>query len=251
MLKNKKTFISLLIFVIASIVFYWFYLSKPTAFYSEARLKGIINHTNDDVYAKEIQDIIFIDQKHVFVPYISKEKDYGLSFWKWQHHKWKIVNIIDKGGTPRIWKIKPNDPSTFVTFWNYKPADQVNEIKFRLTRERNYMMSNGNVYYAPEIFLEQRIRLLKKTYGFLKYPSNWSKIQELESKAGPKENIFFLQEHGYRTSLTMSMTTYDKNGKEVFPEESINGNDYIVEDELIDYILYADDKDFIDRESNY
>ncbi|WP_218276321.1 hypothetical protein, partial [Pseudomonas sp. FW305-BF6] len=62
--------------------------------------------------------------------------------------------------------------------------------------------------------------------------------------------IFFLQEHGYRTSLSLLMTTYDKNGKEVFPEESINGNDYIVEDELFDYIMYTDDKDVIDRERN-
>ncbi len=252
MLKNKKSIIGLsIILVITFIVIYWLYLSKPTAFYSEASLKQIISHTYEGEYAKEIQDIIFIDQKHVFVPYISKENDYGVSFWKWQHHKWKVVNIIDKAGRPRIWKIKPNDPSSYVMFWNYSPVDQVNEIKFRLIRERNYMMSNGNIYYAPEIFLDQRVRLHKKTYGFLKYPSDWIKIQKLEATAGPKENIFFLQEHGYWTSLSMSMTTYDKNGKEVFPEESINGNDYIVEDELFENILYTDDKDFIDRNRNY
>jgi hypothetical protein len=250
MLKNKISIFGLSILVIAFIVIYWFYLSKPTAFYSEARIKKIISHTYKGENAKEIQDIIFIDQKHVFVPYISTEKGYGVSFWKWQHHKWKIVNIIDKAGTPRIWKIKPSDPSSYVMFWNYSPVDQVNEIKFCLNRERNYMMSNENVYYLPEIFLEQRVSLHKKTYGFLKYPSDWIKIQKLEAAAGPKENIFFLQEHGYRTSLSLLMTTYDKNGKEVFPEESINGNDYIVEDELFDYIMYTDDKDFSDRERN-
>ncbi|MEH6936863.1 hypothetical protein V7056_03260 [Bacillus sp. JJ664] len=251
MLKNKKTIIGLLIFVIAFIVIYWFYLSKPTTFYSEARIKKIISHTYEGEYAKEIQDIIFIDQKHVFVPYISKENGYGVSFWKWQHHKWKIVNIIDKAGTPRLWKIKPNDPSSYVMFWNYNPVDRVNEIKFRLVRERNYMMSNENVYYVPEIFLEQRVSIHKKTYGFLTYPSNWSKIQKLEAEAGTRQNIFFLQEQGYPSTLSISMTIYDKDGKEVFPEESLDGNDYLVEDELFDFILYSDDKDFIDRDRNY
>jgi len=47
------------------------------------------------------------------------------------------------------------------------------------------------------------------------------------------------------------MTMYDNVGKEVFPEESLNSNDYLVEDELFEYIMYTDDKDFIDRDRNY
>jgi len=251
MLKNKITIIGSLIFAIVFIVIYWFYLSKPTAFYSEARIKKTISHTYEGEYVKDIQDIIFIDKRHVFVPYISKENGYGASFWKWQHHKWKIVNIIDKAGTPRLWKIKPNNPSSYVMFWNYNPVDRVDEIKFRLVRERNYMMSNENVYYAPEIFLEHRVSLHKKTYGFLTYPNKWSKIQKLEAEAGTKQTLFFLQEQGSSSSLSMSMTMYDNVGKEVFPEESLNSNDYLVEDELFEYIMYTDDKDFIDRDRNY
>ncbi|WP_088042400.1 hypothetical protein [Bacillus sp. EAC] len=241
MLTNKKIIISLLFTILLALsLIYWFYLAKPKPFYSERTLKHIINESTEMAFAKEIQDIIYIDQKHVYVPIISKRNEYGVSFWKWEHHKWKVVSISNKGGMPTLWKINPHDPASYAMFWNYSPDDHVYEIKIRFLRSRGFQVSDNINYYTPKIQMEKRVSLKNKTYGYFKYPQNWVEIQKLEQKI-ESSNKSILDDDAYPTSISLSMTTYDKVGKEIFPENSINGIGYTFEDDLFDNVIEEDD----------
>ena len=163
-MKNKIVQI-LVVLVLSSIVFFVFYLKlplKPTSFNASRVRSHEINQLFPQGAAKDIQDIIYIDKTHVFVPFITKEDTYGESFWIWKHNKWKLSRVEASGGNIRLWKINPDDPSSYVFVWNMNPADKIEQFKIRLMQNRSSGVTNEKIYYYPKIHLEKKIY----TYNF-------------------------------------------------------------------------------------
>ncbi|QRG66202.1 hypothetical protein [Brevibacillus choshinensis] len=215
---TKKKLWSLGFFMILpSIILYWFYFSKPTSFPTNEQLVEEMNRNFPEATASVIQETIPVGERNVLVPFISKRGDYGLSYWVWKNHKWKVASI-DTKGEPRLWKIHKNDPSSFYFVWNIHPKDQLSSIHFYMIRDRGYRITKGVEHYEPRVQMEKRVSLQEKSYGWMQLSHDWVAImnayRKAESAKLPEQDLFF------------GWIPYDQMNKETFPESSVNGTGY-------------------------
>ncbi|MFY4776445.1 hypothetical protein [Metabacillus sp. RGM 3146] len=225
-MTKKRLWISAgLILVI--ILVYWFYFSKPAYVPSKEQAIKDINSSFPKVYARVIQDTIRVDERHVLIPFISKGKNYGLSYWVWQYHKWNVAGV-DTKGSPSIWKINKNDPSTYQLVWNiHHPDNQLNSIDFYLMRKRNFNISGGIEQYDPKVQMNRNVSLLKKTYGVVKLPKEWSTLMNSFTKAASgKQNVFQRNDPFPDQTFTFGWLSISKSGKDKLILDSINGTSY-------------------------
>src|SRR5690554_1062982 len=153
-MKKKQVFIILALIVLTAVV-YLFYFAAPGEFpQKDALITEINEYTGAN--AHEIQDIIKIDERHAFVPYISKDEFYGFSFWVWDKYRWKVVRV-STWGRPEVWKIKENDPSSYHIVWNFSPKEEFRELKFYLLRDRNGYRSGDISVYMPKVQMEETL----------------------------------------------------------------------------------------------
>ncbi|MFJ7936562.1 hypothetical protein [Sporosarcina sp. NPDC096371] len=239
--KKRKLFAAgLLAVLLASAVLTWFYFSKPTSFPANDQLVETINNTMPQAEADMIQDSIYVDAQHVFVPFISKKGDYGVSYWVWQKakQKWK-VGSISTSGEPLLWRIDKKDPSTYYFVWNIHPDDQLDAVQFYLVRDRGYHISDGKENYFSKVQMEKKESLQEKSYGVLNFPDEWvsfiNPLMRVESAKQP--NIFFTSfypEH----ALLFSWISYDRMGQEKYPERTGNGSSHTDGGVDIDYVNF-------------
>ncbi|MGG4498966.1 hypothetical protein [Brevibacillus reuszeri] len=226
----KKKLWSVIFFIIfLSIFVYWFYFSKPTSFPTNEQLVEEMNSIFPEVSANIIQDTIPIDERHVLVPFISKKKDYGLSYWAWKNHKWKVASVNTKG-QPMLWKPNINDPSSFYFIWNIDPKDQLSSIHFYLIKDRGYHITKGIEHYSPRVQLEKRVSVQDKSYGLMQLPDDWvtfmnAYIKVDSAKQSPDRDMFF------------GWIPYDQKNNELFPEGSINGTLYSNGNVDLEYVM--------------
>ncbi len=211
----------------AMLVFiYWFYFSKPTPFLTNEQVVARINNEFSDADVTLIQDTIFLDHSHVFVPFISNGENHGISLWVWQKHKWTL-RYTSITGAPRIWKINTRDPSTYYMMWNMHPSDQLNSLHFYLMRERNYLISDDRAYYDPKIQMKNIINLDDQPYGVAQFPTEWVELAASSMKIEKRERNDFLSMYFYPEPYIMfGWIPYDQGGREVFPEHSVNGQSF-------------------------
>lgn len=238
MTKKRKSLTILMGFIIVVIFFiYWFFFSEPKPFLKSNAILEELNRTYPQVSAKKVQDTIFLDKKHVFVPFISERDQYGLSYWIWSNHKWKVA-YIENTGQPKLWKISKKDLKTHYFIWNIHPEDQLQTIRFFLIRDRGFHGSNEGYTYLPRVQMEKSISIKQKPYGVMKLPKDWISFKDsfikVESAKQPNTlfQSFFPEQHMY-----IGWIPYDQGGKETFPENSLNGNGYSIEDINIDHLM--------------
>ncbi|MFK9092680.1 hypothetical protein [Bacillus salipaludis] len=190
--KRVWAFTLLGIVILSSALMYRFYFSNPKPFPSNKQVAGKINHALINANASVIQDTIAVDKKHKVVPFISEEGSYGLSYWEWKKNKWRIVSV-NTGGSPHIWKVKNDDPSTYRLIWNLHPEDQLSYMKFYFVRDRSFFGHHGIETYDPKIQLEKKIPLQAKSYGVMKLPNDWIEIinSAIKMEAAKAPRTFF------------------------------------------------------------
>jgi hypothetical protein len=244
MSKQRKLVIVKIGFIIILTFFiYWFYFSKPGPFLKNNDILLEMNRTYPEVSAKTVQDTIFLDKKHVFVPFISERDRYGLSYWIWKNHKWKVA-YIENAGQPKIWKISKKDLKTHYFIWNIHPEDQLKTLRFFLIRNRGFHGTNDSYSYLPRVQMENSVSIKQKPYGVMKMPKDWvsfmSPFIKVESAKLPESifQTFILEQHMY-----IGWIPYDQSGKETFPEKSVNGNGYSMEDIVIDHVMILNEVD--------
>lgn len=233
---TKKKIGSLGFFIILlSIIGYWFYFSRPAPFPPNQQLIDEMNRIFPKATASIIQDTIPIDERHVFVPFISKKNDYGLSYWVWKHRKWQVASI-DTKGEPMLWKLNGNDPSSFYFVWNIDPKDQLSSIHFYLIRNRGYRIAEGIQRYYPRVQMEKRVPIQEKSYGTMQLSDEWVTLMNAYSKVEsakqfPEQNIF------------LGWTSYDQTNDETFPWSSVNGTMYVNSKIDLDYLMTVGKRD--------
>lgn len=238
MTKKRRSLTILMGFIfVLTFIIYWFCLSEPTPFLKTNDILKEMNRTYPEISAKKVQDTIFLDKKHVFVPYISEHNTYGLSYWIWSMHKWKVA-YIDSKGQPKLWKISKKDPNTHFIVWNIHPEDQLKSLSFFLIRDRDYHVVEGVHSYRPRVQMEKSITMEQKSYGVMKMPKNWAAFMgsfiKVESSKQPDTifQSFFPEQHMY-----IGWIPFDQNGKETFPEATVNGSGYSIENVTIDHLM--------------
>jgi hypothetical protein len=238
-MKKKWWIITGLGIVVLAVSVYWLYFSKPTSFPEKKELISKINHTLLDAHAVQIQDAIYIDDDHVYVPFITKGKEYGKSFWIWQKHKWRITSVMT-GGQPILWKVVENDPSTYHMVWNIDPMDNVEAMNLYLKKERGYQGFRDANFYEPGVQMVKRVPLPTKLYGTMKIPNEWisyinSVINIEKSKPYAAENFHLEQ------NLSFGWNNTNPYDEDTFPRRSTYGGG--MNGEEIMFVGYLDDHD--------
>lgn len=223
--------------------FYWFYFSKPGPFLQDKEILSIMNKQYPEVSATTVQDTIFLDKSHVFVPYISESNNYGISYWIWRKHKWKVA-YIDTTGQPKTWKISKGDPSKQYIVYNFHPEDRLNKLRFFIIRERNFHVSDGVETYLPRVQMEKSIGITHKSYGVMKIPKEWAIFQEqfIKVEAAKQGNTIF-QSLDFGHHMYIGWIPYDQNGVKSFPEKSVNGNGYFFENVIIEHLMILNESE--------
>ncbi|WP_312472145.1 hypothetical protein [Neobacillus sp.] len=229
--------------VLAIVAIYWFYFSKPTTFLTNEQLIGKINQAFPEAPVRVIRDIVHVDERHIFVPFISEDDHYGGSYWAWQKHKWQAV-AMDTIGGPHVWKINSKDPSTFHLLWNIHPDDQVSYLKFYCVRDRGYHGFDGGVMYDPKIQMEKKVSFEENSYGVLRLPDNWltfmKAFHKVESAKVPDllfSSIFPVDQ------MYFGWTPYDKMDKEVILKSTGNGGGFSTGNGGVDFIRYLNESE--------
>ncbi|WP_226085071.1 hypothetical protein [Mesobacillus sp. S13] len=179
---RKKVFVPLLLilFLITVGLLYWYYLSPPAAFPEQEEIKATLNDPYNRVGIAEIQDTIFLDDKHVYIPFITEEEGHGISFWEWEKHEWQLSSY-STGSTPQIWKIDADDPSSHYIMWNFHPENNLDYLTLYLIKERGFSVSEGKHHYGPGIQMDFRTEVGERSYGYTAIPSEWQEYMEAEN----------------------------------------------------------------------
>ncbi|MBT2693725.1 hypothetical protein [Bacillus sp. ISL-55] len=171
--------IFLILILIGGGIFYWYFLAPPATFPDQEEIKAVFSDSYNKVDIAEIQDTIFLDEKHVHIPFITEDESYGISFWEWQKHEWQLSSF-STGSMPLIWKIDANDPSSHYILWNFHPENDLKYLSFFLIKERGFSVSDGKHQYDPGIQMDYREKVGEKSYGYSSIPSDWQEFIQAE-----------------------------------------------------------------------
>ena len=201
---------------------------EPEAFLTDKQVIKRINSFFPESAPKVIQDVLYLDETHVYVPFINESKEYGMSFWVWKDNKWRAASV-DNGGELKAWN---GEGDSFI-MWNLNPKDEVYEIRTFMKKDRNFSASRDEGTYQPGIEMMHSIMTENKTYGVEKYPYNWRTLRNQYAalqKKTPDYGEFFEGEQ----ALKLANRFYDKDGKEVFPTVPTDGMGYSTGNDYVD-----------------
>lgn len=218
-MTRKKCWIlvGIAIFLFAISISYYFFLSKPIEFLTEDELiESVSNHyfLSDPI---EIQDVIFFDEAHVFVPFTSMGH-YGTSYWIWRNGRWKL-EAISTIQNPDIWMLDPDDPSTYYIVWNMDRNTEMTAFDIYLLNDRGYWVSNDVHQYAPRVQSKFTVPFDTKdvSYGVKQLPEDWitylDSFLKVENSKKPQIMFFdFFEPSG----AYFGWVPYDANGEVSF-----------------------------------
>lgn len=242
-MSKKKLLVILSVLAILLVIsfIYWITSTNPSSFPDNEDLIKEINHIFPQSNVKEIQDTIALDEKHVFVPFISEENKYGVSHWVWQKREWELSSV-NTGGEPQSWRIEDGDFSTTHLVWNIAPETPIEKLKFYLIKDRSFHITEGIDYYDPGVQLEEIVELSDTSYGVMPLPERWSSILDsytkLETARQPDvfSNSFNIENYMY-----FGWMAYDHFGKVLPPDHSLFGSGFTGGEEHIEHIRFLDE----------
>ncbi|WP_423406779.1 hypothetical protein AABM38_12800 [Heyndrickxia sp. MSNUG] len=242
--KTKLIALAFVVVFLAAFFGYWYYLSPPGKFPNKQTAIVEMMDTFPEADIKEIQDVTFLDIKHVYVPFITNHEGYGSSFWQWEQHEWKFVSI-DTGSTPRIWTIDPENPASTYIIWNFHPDNHLTSLTFYLMKERGYSISDGKQNYQPEVEMKLKTNIEDKpSYGSIQLPKEWqdfiiSERHLMESQSTEPLFSDWFQPPQYN----FGWRSKSKNGSEDYPPYPQNNNGFGTGDYFIEFMRYVDKED--------
>ncbi|MGP4040530.1 hypothetical protein ACTWP4_11655 [Gracilibacillus sp. D59] len=223
-MKRKKSIILLSAVILLGVIFwisYHYYFSEPDPFLS----KGVIKKQIDEYHqqeVKEIQDIIFLGEKHVVVLFISIQYDYAQAFWEWRNNQWLSIGH-NSMGSYTVWKLDKSDSESFYLIWNVRPAPNLSYIEIVGQRERQYGITQGNDYYHPEMQLMKRIDITTEQSGVEKISNAWGKVIPNFQLPTNQTNDFFVVSPS-ANKLTFGWVPYGTNHDILSVDDYISGN---------------------------
>ncbi|MBD8498571.1 hypothetical protein [Paenibacillus arenosi] len=215
----------LLAVIFSCIWFIWLPSSHPSPIPSRQAMLAEIRKHSFGVEAQEIVDVISLDDRHVYAPYISKEGSYGQSFWRWDRNQWVMGGILDKG-EPYVWELD-GKPSKQYIVYHVDPQDEVGMLKYHLLRGVHYQITDGWQRYTPSVQMSISVPVQERRYGAIPVPNDWIRVMEEEARINRSErssDIFGWMASSAQVRIVWH--AYDRKGKETFAEHSVNGSSY-------------------------
>ncbi|MCR8843509.1 hypothetical protein NQ117_07415 [Paenibacillus sp. SC116] len=227
--NRKKQWIFLgagLLVVIFSCIWFLWLPSHPSSLPSRQAMLEKLREHSFGVEAREIVDVISLDDRHAYAPYISNGGSYGQSFWTWDRTQWKVGAILEKG-EPYIWKLDGEFSKQYIVY-HVDPRDEIGTMKYHLIRERYYQISGGLQRYTPRVQMSLSIPIQEeRRYDAIPLPDDWIRMMEEEvqiSGSGQSSDLFGWMSAS--SQLRIGWNTYDRQGKKTFTEHSVNGSSY-------------------------
>ncbi|MBD8068592.1 hypothetical protein [Bacillus sp. PS06] len=221
---NRKTMALIGILVIAMIMLlYWFYPSKAKSFLTDEELINEINPHFLSVKVSEIQDIVYLDDNHVFVPYITTEGDYAISYWIYEKRKWQNAYTGTLGSPLHV---KVHSEQYFLL--NYDPLQDLQRLDFYLIKDRSFLVSDGIQSYQPRIQLKHSVQVadFPHSYSAIKLPENWiDLIGEYEQLIQYNQPDPFFGDMFLPPTVQFGVIAYDEKGEQTYPGPE-NGSGY-------------------------
>lgn len=179
MRKRHNLWIWISLISVLFAVFLWWNYSPPAAFPDNRELLKEMNSSLEEYGARDkvdrIQKVIHADSRHVAVPFVSEDGDYGMSFWIWVKRKWEMTSL-ESSGEPRMWMIDYADPSSYFLTWNIDPESAAEKLTAHMIRRRDYGVADYKHYYFPRIQLSNEITLAKESFGAMPLPATWQEV---------------------------------------------------------------------------
>jgi hypothetical protein len=218
------------------------YPHDPKPFLSNKEIKKEIMKVFPGDGVGKIQAQVFIDKKHVFVPYITKRNTYGIVNWIWKKNDWEIISIETNTADPKLWKIKSNNTLKFYLFWNINPKSRIHKMNFYLTRNRQFSVSDGVSKYQPKIQMKFEKKLNGRSYGVLKLPKNWETVMndDIFINSENQSNSLF-SSFEQPSSMSVSWLPLNENNKIKMPINSDSGSGYGNGENQIDFVPFVDE----------
>ncbi|MDM5317083.1 hypothetical protein QUF49_13835 [Fictibacillus sp. b24] len=227
---NKKLLFLLLITILLMVggFVYWYYYSEPNTTPSHGELMKQIDRAYEEAEIAKVQDAILVDERHLFVPYISKDNDYGTSFFVWKKRKWEL-EAVNSVGQPILWKIDSDDPSFYKIVWNFHPDDQFQSAQFYLLRNRGYEVTQGIEYYYPKVQLMKKVKDSQTSYGIDKLPKDWVSIIHFANsvqKTDSMSDMFLEMDPNQQFTFAWQPVFQKETDEDIFSKRSINGGGF-------------------------
>lgn len=227
---NKKTVIILLITILIIVggSLYWYYYSNPRTIPSHGELMKKIERAYEEAEIAKIQETILVDKRHLFVPYISKNNDYGTSFFVWKKRNWEL-EAVNAVGHPILWKIDSDEPSSYKIVWNFHPEDKFQSAEFYLLRNRGYEVTQGIEYYYPKVQLMKKVNPSHTSYGVEKLPSDWVSIIRFANsvqKTDGMNNMFWQMDLNQQFTFAWQPVFQKVNEEDIYSKRSIGGGGF-------------------------
>lgn len=185
--------------------------STPSSLPNENNLKKMILDTGE-VNVNTIFEQIALDEKHVFIPHLSSDNQYGYSLLEWVDNKWEVT-YVTSSGEPLLWKINGGSQSDSYFLWNLETKYNLDHLTFYLMKDRNFRSGWGGEFYEPAIQIEEVVSLGENSYGISKVSDEWKRIWKATQIKVEKqeEDLLSFNEEG----LHYGVKGYDKDNNYV------------------------------------
>ncbi len=179
----QRSIVIILVGLAAAAFIFWKWIGvKPTALSDLEYVTESLQNLAPDYDVAEVQDIVEVDSRHLFVPFVSGSGEHGMSFWVWDRFEWELRSV-ESSGNPYLWRLRGDDPAGQYIVWNADPASRIGEYAFYWIRPRNGGRSDGEDFYVPRVQLEQKFSLGDRTYDAVPLPEEWAELQRLQLAA--------------------------------------------------------------------
>ena len=129
-MKRIYLSVGIILIVVFLTIFFRQYFSVPSKFLTEEQLIKEMKRVYPELDGLEIQNIVQLDERHVFVPFILENGSYGMASWTWEPWKKWEIHMFDSEGSPQLWTVGKESERYFI--WNMPPDEQVAGLNFYL-----------------------------------------------------------------------------------------------------------------------
>lgn len=181
-MKNKAVIGVFLCMVVMTAALYMFMNrdGKPGPLPDENRIMSVIDAKSGEISVKQLLEVNQLDSKHAYIPFVSMQDEYGMSFWKWEKRQWRLSRV-NVNGMPHIWILDKN-PVKRVIVYNIDPKEQLERMSFYLIRDRNAYGHNNQFFYVPRIQMELTVPVDGNRYGAISIPEEWAQLMKEDKK---------------------------------------------------------------------
>ncbi|MED4015790.1 hypothetical protein [Sutcliffiella cohnii] len=178
---NKKITLGIIISFITFVIILsqtWHTVLPARPFYSNDTLLKELNNVVYGITVENIIDPVHIDERNVFVPFITTRNQPGMSYWAYENKGWQLVSYI-QDPAPHLWTIN-NGEEKYITYY-FHPESDVATTDFYLIGERYYSQSTSydgatTQQYIPKIQMKFSHDVSEVGFNVVPIPEIWDKV---------------------------------------------------------------------------